>query len=66
MALLAKQPSGQTLCTPFAILFTFEALGSMSKNCFGINLLTLSCKLGHYIKISNIYGIVTKRSSLQK
>ncbi len=31
----------------------------------GVNLLTLLCKLDHFINISNIYGIFMKRSSLQ-
>jgi hypothetical protein len=31
----------------------------------GVNLLTLLCKLDHFINICNIYGIFMKRSSLQ-
>ncbi len=34
------------------------------KNCFVINLLTLFCKLDHFIIIHNIYDIAMKRYSL--
>jgi hypothetical protein len=43
----------------------FKVQGSISHTFFGVNLVTLLCKLDHFIKIRNIYGIFTKRSSLQ-
>ncbi len=43
----------------------FKVQGSISQTFFGVNLLTLLCKLDHFINISNIYGIFMKRYSLQ-
>ena len=43
----------------------FIHLGSISSNYFRVNLLTLFCKLDHFINIGNIYGIFMERSSLQ-
>ncbi len=41
------------------------ASGVDLKNYFGVNLLTLFCKLDHFINTSNIYSIAMKRYSLQ-
>jgi hypothetical protein len=42
------------------------SLGVDIKNFIGVNLLTLYCKLDHFIKVSNICWIAMKRSSLPK
>jgi hypothetical protein len=52
-------------CLQYNKDFYTRKLGSSSWNYFGVNLLTLSCKLDHLINISNIYILSIKRCSLQ-
>ncbi len=48
------------------MLYSTNPWGKISKNYLGVNLLTLLCKLDHFINISNTYGIAMKRPSLRK
>ncbi len=57
------------LCGSFTFKFDvtkyLHNLWSISWYYFRVNLLTLFCKLDHFINISNIYGLFMKRSSVQ-
>jgi hypothetical protein len=48
-----------------SLSFVWQKVVSILYNYFRVNLLALFCKLDHFIKISNIYGIFIKRSRLQ-
>ncbi len=56
------------LPTPVTSVKVFIVLtwGQFHKNYFGVNLLTLFCKLDHFINVTNICCIAIKRSSFKK
>jgi hypothetical protein len=39
---------------------------SISRNCHGVNLLTLSCKQAHFVNVYSIYLRIVESSSLQE